>query len=64
MYQSQHPSLPPRMAELLPVVSEVLRNVWLKDESPHFSQILMEVDEAEWQCRLSGITIRCDERLH
>ncbi len=64
MYQSQHRSVPPRMSELLPVVSEVLRNVWLKDETPGFSQILMDVDEAEWQCRLSGITIRCEERLY
>ncbi len=64
MYQSHHPSLPSRMSELLPVLSEVLRDVWLKDEAPRFSQMLMDVDEAEWQCRLSEITIRCEERLH
>jgi hypothetical protein len=48
----------------LAVLAAALPRPWPEDETPCFSQMLMEVDEAEWQSKLSRITVRCSGRLH
>ncbi len=54
----------PPTSDRLDVLAVALRQVWPKDETASFRQMLMEVDEAEWQSKLSRITIRCDRALH
>jgi hypothetical protein len=54
----------PVSSDRLAVLASALRRAWPEDETPCFPQMLMEVDEAEWQSKLSRITIRCSERLH
>jgi hypothetical protein len=51
-------------SDRLALLAVALRRAWPDPETPCFRQMLMEVDEAEWQSKLSRITIRCEGRLH
>jgi hypothetical protein len=51
-------------SDRLAVLADALRRAWPEDTTPCFPQMLLEVDEAEWQSKLSRITIHCDCRVH
>lgn len=45
--------------DTLSVFGARLRRLFPAQETRPFGQLLMEIDEADWQLRLSRITLRC-----
>ena len=43
----------------LAMLAASLRRLFPVEGSQHFEQLLIDIDEAEWQHKLSTITLRC-----